>query len=91
MYYLQSRYYDASVGRFIKSDISEMMLLQVEKASGTNLFAYCNNDAIGGSDPHEIGSGHSYRSCILAYAPYDSQFTEQSRKTLICIIKKAHF
>ena len=91
MYYLQSRYFDAGVSRFIKSDIPEMMLLQVEKASGTNLFAYCNNDAIGGSDPHEIGSGHSYRSCILAYAPHDSQFTEQSRKTLICIIKKAHF
>ena len=54
LYYLQSRYYDASVGRFIKSDIPEMMLLQVEKASGTNLFAYCNNDAIGGSDPMGI-------------------------------------
>ena len=38
LYYLQSRYYDAGVGRFIKSDIPEMMLLQVEKASGTNLF-----------------------------------------------------
>ena len=54
LYYLQSRYYDASVGRFIKSDIPEMMLLQVEKATGTNLFAYCNNDAISGSDPMGI-------------------------------------
>ena len=54
MYYLQSRYYDARVGRFIKSDIPEMMLLQVEKATGTNLFAYCNNDAIDGSDPMGI-------------------------------------
>ncbi len=54
MYYLQSRYYDPETGRFIKSDIPEMMLLQVKKASGTNLFAYCNNDAIGGSDPMGI-------------------------------------
>ncbi len=54
LYYLQSRYYDACVGRFIKSDIPEMMLLQVEKASGTNLFAYCNNDAIDGIDPMGI-------------------------------------
>ena len=54
LYYLQSRYYDARVGRFIKSDIPEMMLVQVEKASGTNLFAYCNNNAISGCDPMGI-------------------------------------
>ena len=39
LYYLQSRYYDAHIGRFIKSEIPEMMLLQIEKATGTNLFA----------------------------------------------------
>ena len=54
LYYLQSRYYDPQVGRFIKSDIPEMMLLQIEKATGTNLFAYCNNNAINGSDPMGI-------------------------------------
>jgi RHS repeat-associated protein len=54
LYYLQSRYYDARVGRFIKSDIPEMMLLQLEKTAGTNLFAYCNNDSVGGSDPMGI-------------------------------------
>lgn len=54
LYYLQSRYYDAEFGRFIKSDIPEMMLLQVEKATGTNLFAYCNNNSIDGNDPMGI-------------------------------------
>ena len=54
MYYLQSRYYDAIVGRFVKSDIPEMMLLQLEKAAGTNLFAYCNSGPINGSDPMGI-------------------------------------
>ena len=53
-YYLQSRYYDAQTGRFVKSDIPEIILLQVEKATATNLFAYCNNDSIDGSDPMGI-------------------------------------
>ena len=40
-YYLQSRYYDPQIGRFINADaqINEGIL-------GTNLFAYCENNPV---------------------------------------------
>lgn len=46
LYYLQSRYYDANVGRFINSDglVSDGLL-------GTNSFTYCNNNPSNCIDP----------------------------------------
>lgn len=48
-YYLNSRYYDPRVGRFINTDVPEMMLLS-DNILGTNLFAYCNNNPVNYSD-----------------------------------------
>ncbi|MBE6649615.1 MAG: hypothetical protein E7614_08905 [Ruminococcaceae bacterium] len=49
-YYLQSRYYDPIVGRFISPDSTEFL-----GATGTtlsyNLFAYCENNAVNNVDP----------------------------------------
>lgn len=50
-YYLQSRYYDSSICRFINSDIPEIAEISKSIPTGTNLFAYCNNDSINNSDP----------------------------------------
>lgn len=50
-YYLQSRYYDASICRFINADIPEIAQMSKGISSGTNLFAYCNNNPINDSDP----------------------------------------
>ena len=45
LYYLQSRYYDAQVGRFVNGD--EVIYTFISKdASGYNTFEYCNNDCI---------------------------------------------
>ena len=48
-YYLQSRYYDPEIGRFINADsyasTDETGLLS------TNMFAYCENDPVNRSDP----------------------------------------
>ncbi len=48
LYYLQSRYYDAEVGRFINADgvVGANGGLQ-----GYNMFAYCNNNPVAFSDP----------------------------------------
>ncbi len=50
MYYLQSRYYDPQICRFINADSSEYL-----GATGTvlscNLFAYCENDPVDYIDP----------------------------------------
>ena len=55
MYYLNSRYYDPEIGRFINSDN-----LEVTTSSQTlrdkNLYAYCNNDPINFEDSEgELG------------------------------------
>ena len=50
LYYLQSRYYDPSVGRFINGDIADYVSI-VYKCLITNLFAYCSNEPILGVDP----------------------------------------
>jgi len=50
MYYLQSRYYDPEVGRFINLDDTGILQLTTGTINGANLFAYCNNDPIRFSD-----------------------------------------
>lgn len=49
-YYLQSRYYDPSICRFINSDIPEISQKLKNISVGINLFAYCKNNAINYSD-----------------------------------------
>ena len=49
-YYLQSRYYDPSICRFINSDLPEYAKLQKDDYAGLNLFAYCCNDAVNNVD-----------------------------------------
>jgi len=46
LYYLQSRYYDPAVGRFINADESTTMLLFQDEVSGFNLFLYCKNSPV---------------------------------------------
>ena len=52
MYYLQSRYYDAGVGRFLNNDMPEMIGLSIisRKVSDTNLFPYCSNNPTSDTD-----------------------------------------
>ena len=50
MYYLQSRYYDPEVGRFINADDTNY-LNATGTVLGCNLFAYCENDPVNNVDP----------------------------------------
>ena len=50
-YYLQSRYYDPSICKFINSDIPEIAGMSKGISAGTNLFAYCNNEPVNQKDP----------------------------------------
>lgn len=45
-YYLQSRYYDPEIGRFINADKLEVASITKATTSGCNLFAYCSNSPI---------------------------------------------
>lgn len=49
MYYLQSRYYDASVGRFINADDSVIVGIP-NGETPHNIFTYCENDPVLNSD-----------------------------------------
>ena len=51
-YYLQSRYYDPEIGRFINADIYTST---GQGLLGNNMFAYCNNNPTNAMDP----SGHA--------------------------------
>lgn len=49
-YYLQSRYYNAEICRFINSDIAQIAQMGKNDINGLNLFAYCNNNPVNGVD-----------------------------------------
>ena len=48
LYYLQSRYYDPKIGRFISADSVEY--LESESVSGLNLYAYCGDNPVMNTD-----------------------------------------
>ncbi len=49
-YYLQTRYYDPEVGRFISQDSVEYA--DPESINGLNLYAYCGNNPVKNIDPN---------------------------------------
>ena len=49
LYYLNSRYYDPSVGRFINAD--DISYIRPTDINGLNLFAYCGNNPVMYTDP----------------------------------------
>ena len=49
LYYLQSRYYDPAIGRFINADT--YTTTDADGLLSTNMFAYCENNPVMGVDP----------------------------------------
>ena len=50
-YYLQTRYYDPSICRFISADQLELLGTLADYPGQINLYAYCNNNPIMHTDP----------------------------------------
>ena len=48
LYYLQSRYYDPTVGRFLNAD---GLVSTGQGLTGNNMFAYCGNNPVNRADP----------------------------------------
>ncbi len=46
LYYLQSRYYNPTYGRFLNADTTEILEATQGTPLGANLFAYCNNNPV---------------------------------------------
>ena len=72
LYYLQSRYYDANIGRFINSDDSSMLMEEQDTIVQYNLFDYCGNNHINNIDKSgkakKIINKHRYdRKAVVKY------------------------
>ncbi len=60
LYYLQTRYYDPEIGRFLNMD--DVSYADPEQFHGLNLYAYCGNDPVNRIDP----TGHFIVSLIVS-------------------------
>ena len=73
-YYLQSRYYDASICRFINAD--DINFLDKETTLGINVFTYCSSNPINNDDPEgkssykitAVGLQLELSACFLSFA-----------------------
>ena len=59
LYYLQSRYFHTDINRFFNADDPDIARESKDIPVGMNLFAYCNNDPVNGTDPTGCWSGVS--------------------------------
>ncbi len=50
LYYLNSRYYDPEIGRFINADDVSILTETMDELNGLNLYAYCFNNPVNDSD-----------------------------------------
>lgn len=73
-YYLQSRYYDPIVKRFLNAD---SYASTGQGFLGYNMFVYCGNNPISGSDP----SGHSWFSWIMIVRKMVEKTKEEAERT----------
>ncbi len=65
LYYLQSRYYSAEIGRFINTDDTQIAIATQGEILGANLFAYCNNNPINKVD--YTGYSEAISSLVVAF------------------------
>ena len=72
MYYLQSRYYDPEIGRFINADEPSYVIRDDASASG-NIFAYCRDNPVNRIDKYGTMSAKAFLALVsLAMVAYDS-------------------
>ena len=71
LYYLQSRYYNPTTGRFINADLVDTLISTIGDITDKNLFNYCDNNPVmridgGGEFWKEIGLAVAITAGVLA-------------------------
>ena len=85
LYYLQSRYYDAGIGRFINADAPEMLSLSAFNHIGANLFAYSYNNPTLNSDESGYGvlpvglPGYFYKNYKTSVSKWAEKYAPMSK------------
>lgn len=69
-YYLQSRYYDPSICRFINADIPDIAKVSKDDINGMNIYIYCNNDPVNHVDPTGYWLKDAHYSWTLSWINY---------------------
>ena len=64
-YYLQSRYYDPDICRFINADVVDLVQISRNEKFGANLFLYCVNNPINNSDSTGFFNWDSLKQKVL--------------------------
>ncbi len=63
LYYLQSRYYDPNMGRFLNADV---FVSTGQGFGGNNMFAYCNNNPVNAVDSSGMAIGWIIAGVIIS-------------------------
>jgi len=71
MYYLQSRYYDPIVCRFINADVPDVITASPAALTDKNLFAYCDNNPVMRTDHDGMFWGTLFDVVSLGFSIYD--------------------
>ena len=87
MYYLQSRYYDPEVGRFINSDDVNFIGATGSEIS-YNPFAYCENNPVNDSDPSGTISILTLRNRLIKKLNDFKSWVTQKKTALYEILKQ---
>ncbi len=93
LYYLQSRYYDAEVGRFVSVDELGIMGALVLNVIGSNLYCYCYNNPLVYSDSNGSWSVKDSRKLakLLIGNPINVYITQNPGITVLSIFYLAGF
>ena len=65
LYYLQSKYYDPEVGRFLNADDTGIFEITQVEIFGGNLFAYCTNNSVMSINPNGYWLRLTYWGIII--------------------------
>ena len=68
LYYLNTRYYDPELGRFINADAIDILNTAQEELNGLNLYAYCFNNPVNDIDENGNWSWKRFWKAVLVIA-----------------------
>ena len=82
LYYLQSRYYDANIGRFINADDADRLTEKQETIIQYNIFSYCENNPIifldYNGEKKRKKTNRKFNYFVVYYRDKTSNFEEQA-------------